>query len=274
MKRVNLVVTACFTAVLGVITIGAAAQDLNVNKRTFLTFSSAVELPGVTLQPGTYLFRLADSQTNRHIIQVLSRDEKQIYATILAVPAERLEPSDENVVTFRETTAAGPPALHYWYYPGDRTGHEFVYPKDQALRIAQRTGENVLSTESQTGSSNSRVSSVDAQGQVSQWPRENQPPAPDQRQIQASAGVSDAEPTPVQQSAQAQAARAPAPEPANADVDQPAPTATTGRAEQSRTVARNEAPSELPRTASPLPLSGLIGLLSLGGALGIGLRRR
>ena len=203
MKRVSLVATACFTAVLGLITIGAAAQDLNVNKRTYLTFSSAVELPGVTLQPGTYLFRLADSQTNRHIIQVLSRDEKQIYATILAVPAERLEPSDENVVTFRETTAAGPPALHYWYYPGDRTGHEFVYPKDQAVRIAQRTGENVLSTEGQIGSSNSQVSSVDAQGQVAQWPRENQPPAPDQGQIQASAGVSDAQPTPEQQSAQA-----------------------------------------------------------------------
>ena len=140
--------------------------------------------------------------------------------------------------------------------------------------IAQRTGENVLSTEGHIGSSNSQVSSVDAQGQVSDWPRENQPPAPDQGQIQASAGVSDAEPTPVQQSARAQAAPAPAPEPANADVDQPAPTATTGRAEQSDNVARNEAPSELPRTASPLPLSGLIGLLSLGGALGIGLRRR
>ena len=274
MKRVNLVATACFTAVLGCMTTGAAAQDLNVNKRTYLTFSSAVELPGVTLQPGTYLFRLADSQTNRHIIQVLSRDEKQIYATILAVPAERLEPSDENVVTFRETTAAGPPALHYWYHPGDRTGHEFVYPKDQALGIAQRTGENVLSTEGHIGSSNSQVSSVDAQGQVSDWPRENRPPAPDQGQIQASAGVSDAVPTPVQQSARAQAATAPAPEPANADVDQPAPTATTGRAEQSGNVARNEAPSELPRTAGPLPLSGLIGLLSLGGALGIGLRRR
>jgi hypothetical protein len=270
MKRVNLVATACFTAVLSYMTTGAAAQDLNVNKRTYLTFSSAVELPGVTLQPGTYLFRLADSQTNRHIIQVLSRDEKQIYATILAVPAERLEPSDENVVTFRETAAAGPPALHYWYYPGDRTGHEFVYPKDQAMRIAQRTGENVLSTEGKVGSSNSQVSSVDAQGQVAEWPRENQTPAPDQAQIQASAGVADAQPTPEQQSAQA----TPEPEPANVDVDQPAPTATTGRAEQSGDVARNQAPSELPRSASPLPLSGLIGLLSLGGALGIGLRRR
>ena len=270
MKRANLVATACFTAVLGFVTINAAAQDFNVNKRTFLTFSNAVELPGVTLQAGTYLFRLADSQSNRHIVQVLSQDEKQVYATILAVPAERLEVSGENVVTFRETAAAGTPALQYWYYPGDRIGHEFVYPKDQAMRIAQRTGQTVLSTEGQIGSSNSQVSSIDARGQVSEWQRESQTPAPDQAQIQASAGVSDLKPTPEQQSAQA----APEPEPTNVDIDQPAPTATTGRVEQSDDLARNEAPSELPRTASPLPLSGLIGLLSLGGALGIGLRRR
>jgi hypothetical protein len=271
MKRVNLAATACFIAVLGFVTTGAAAQDYNISKRTFFTFSNAVELPGVTLQAGTYLFRLADSQSNRHIVQVLSQDEKQVYATILAVPAERLEVTDENIVTFRESAATETPALQYWYYPGDRIGHEFVYPKDQATRIARRTGQNVLSTEGHIGSSQSQVSSIDSQGQVSEWPRENQTPAPGQAQIQASSGVSDLDPTPVQESAQA----APEPEPSNADIDQaPAPTATTGRAEPSDEIARNEAPSELPRTASPLPLSGLIGLLSLGGALGIRRQRR
>jgi len=257
MKRANLVATACFTAVVAFATINAAAQG--DSKRTFITFNNAVELPGVTLPAGTYLFRLADSPSDRHIIQVFSQDEKQVYATILAVPAERLEPTGETIVTFRETTATAVPALQYWYYPGDRIGHEFVYPKDQALRIAQRTGHSVLSTEGHIGSSNSQVSSIDAQGQVSEWPRENQKPSPDQAQIQV-------EPAQEQQSAQA----APAPD---VDIDQ-APAATTGRAEPTNERARNETPSELPRTASPLPLSGLIGLLSLGGALGIRWRRR
>jgi hypothetical protein len=259
MKRANLVATACFTAVVAFATINAAAQVYNDSKRTFITFNNAVELPGVTLPAGTYLFRLADSPSDRHIIQVFSQDEKHVYATILAVPAERLEPTGETIVTFRETTATAVPALQYWYYPGDRIGHEFVYPKDQALRIAQRTGQSVLSTEGQIGSSNSQVSSIDAQGQVSEWPREKQKPSPDQAHIQV-------EPAPEQQSAQA----APAPD---VDIDQ-APAATTGRAEPTNERARNEAPSELPRTASPLPLSGLIGLLSLGGALGIRWRRR
>jgi hypothetical protein len=250
---------------------GAAAQDFNVNKRTFLTFSNAVELPGVTLQAGTYLFRLADSQSNRHIVQVLSQDEKQMYATILAVPAERLEVTDENVVTFRETAAAATPAVQYWYYPGDRIGHEFVYPKDQAMKIAQRTGQNVLSTDGEIASSNTSVSSIDPQGQISQWPRESQAPAPaqDQAQIQGAASVSELEPAPAQQSAQAAAE----PEP-SADIERPASVGTAGRSEPSDTLARNEVPSELPRTASPLALSGLIGLLSLGGALGLRRRRQ
>ena len=276
MKRVNSMATACVTAVLCLLTIGAAAQDNNINRRTFLTFSNAVELPGVTLQAGTYLFRLADSQSNRHIVQVFSQDEKQIHATLLAVPAERLETSDENVIMFREEAAGATPAIQYWYYPGVRTGHEFVYPKEQAMRIAQRTGQNVLSTDGEISSSSSQVSSIDREGQVSQWPREGQAPIPEQVQVQGSAGVSDIA-APEQQSAQAapEAAQPIAePEPAADDIDRPAAVATSGQAEPSATIARNDAASELPRTASPLPLSGLIGLLSLGTALGLRRWRR
>lgn len=267
MKRAILA-TACVIAVLCFVTIHGAAQDNNFNKRTLITFSNAVELPGVTLQPGTYLFRLADSQSDRHIVQVWSQDGKQVYATIMAVAAQRLEPSDETVVTFRETAATRTPALQYWYYPGDRIGHEFGYPKSQALRTAQRTGQRVLSTEGQIGSSNSVVSSIDAQGQDSQRPRENETPAPDRAQIQASSGVSDLKPTPTQEAAQA----APEPQPSDIAIEQPAPAATTGQAEPSGTLARNEA-RELPRTASPLPLSGFIGVLSLTGAASLRLRR-
>ena len=169
MQRAKLIVTACVTAMLAVLTPNvAAAQDFNTNERTFLTFSSTVELPGVTLQPGTYLFRLADSQSNRHIVQIFDEDEKQIYATILAVPAERLEATGENVVTFRESAEGATPAVQYWYYPGDRIGHEFVYPREQATQIAKRTGQNVLSTEGDVASAGSTVSSTSPDGQVTE----------------------------------------------------------------------------------------------------------
>ncbi len=261
MKRVKLIATACVMAMLAVLTLNVAAQ--NTNERTFLTFSSAVELPGVTLQPGTYLFKLADSPSNRHIVQVFSQDEKQVHATILAVPAERLDVTGETVVTFRETGEGAMPAVQYWYYPGDKIGHEFVYPKDQAMKIAKRTGQNVLSMDGEVASSGTTVSSTGPDGQVSEWKREEAPKA------EASATPKPSEET-----------VAPREETRNPETEsppaEPSASATAGQTSASERSAIGTAgrASELPRTASPLPLSALIGLLSLGGAVALRRGRR
>lgn len=264
MKRVKLIATACVMAMLGVLTLNVMAQDFNANERTFLTFSSAVELPGATLQPGTYLFKLADSPSNRHIVQVFSQDEKQVHATILAVPAERLEVSGETVVTFRETGEGATPAVQYWYYPGDRIGHEFVYPKDQAMRIAKRTGQNVLSMEGDVASSGTTVSSTGPDGQVTEWKREDAPRAAEDR----SSAVS-ATPKPDEETV------APSKETRNPETESPPAEPSASASMRARsTVGTSGQASELPRTASPLPLSALIGLLSLGGAMALRRARR
>src|SRR4030095_7238071 len=78
------------------------------------------------------------------------------------------------VVMFKETAAGQTPAVHYWYYPGESIGKEFVYPKSQALKIAARTNERVLSTDGEVGSEAS-VSSVDASGKVTEWTPEKAP---------------------------------------------------------------------------------------------------
>jgi hypothetical protein len=254
MKRVKLIATACVLAMLGVLTLNVAAQDFNTNERTYLTFSSAVELPGVTLQPGTYLFKLADSPSNRHIVQVFSQDEKQVHATILAVPAERLEVTGETVVTFRETGEGAMPAVQYWYYPGDRIGHEFVYPKDQAMKIAKRTGQNVLSMEGEVASSGTTVTSMGPDGQVTEWKREEAPARTAEETVAPSAETRtpETESRPAEPSASGTA------------------SATTSRS----TVGTAGQARELPTTASPLPLSALIGLLSLGGAVALRRSRR
>jgi hypothetical protein len=36
---------------------------------------------------------------------------------------------DKPIVRFDERTAGSPEAIHSWFYPGDNTGWEFVYPK-------------------------------------------------------------------------------------------------------------------------------------------------
>ena len=77
MKRVTFIAIALLVAVLAVLSSRVAAQETNVQEVTYLTFSNTVEMPGVTLPAGTYMFRLADTPS-RNVVQVLDRDGKDI----------------------------------------------------------------------------------------------------------------------------------------------------------------------------------------------------
>jgi len=129
-----------------------ATGQTPTDRNTKVTFSGPVSIPGKTLPAGTYTFKVADSPTNRHIVQVFDKDDMQLIATLMAVPAEKMEAEGDPVITFKETPADRPPALHYWYYAGEKTGNEFVYPKSQAMAIAQASGEGVMAVD--TDSSN------------------------------------------------------------------------------------------------------------------------
>jgi hypothetical protein len=117
------------------------------NKKTSVTFSGPVEIPGVgaqVLPAGTYVFRLLDSQSDRHIVQIFNKDESHLYATILAIPNYRLRATDKTVMTFAERAAGEPQAIRAWFYPGDNSGQEFVYPKKRAVELAKITNQPVL----------------------------------------------------------------------------------------------------------------------------------
>ena len=151
MKRFKAATTVCFVALMGaVLAPGAKADDWN--RKTVMTFSGPVEIPGVhlvgwgVLPAGTYVFKILNSQSDRHIVQIFSQDEKTIYATILAIPNYRLKATDKTVVTFRERPAGEPEALRAWFYPGRNWGEEFVYPKAQAIALAKQTNVPVLFT--------------------------------------------------------------------------------------------------------------------------------
>src|SRR5580692_4735736 len=127
-----------------------SAKADEMNKKTIVTFSEPVEIPGVHLQgygvlpAGTYVFKILDSKSDRHIVQIFSADEKTVYATILAIPNYRLKATDKTVITFRERPAGEPEALRAWFYPGRNWGEEFVYPKAKAIELAKSTNSPVL----------------------------------------------------------------------------------------------------------------------------------
>jgi hypothetical protein len=119
------------------------AQADRWNKRTILTFSQPIEVPGKVLPAGTYTFRLLDSTSYRHIVQIWNEDGTQLITTIIAIPNYRLEPTAETVIKFHERPGDSPEALRAWFYPGDESGQEFVYPKTRAIQLAQASNEIV-----------------------------------------------------------------------------------------------------------------------------------
>jgi hypothetical protein len=151
MKLSKAMTVVCGMALLGAALTPVAKAD-DYNRKTVITFSGPVEIPGVHLKgwgvlpAGTYVFKIVDSQSDRHIVQIFSADEKTVYATILAIPNYRLKVTDKTVMTFRERPAGEPEALRAWFYPGRNWGEEFVYPKSVAIEIAKSTNTTVLST--------------------------------------------------------------------------------------------------------------------------------
>ncbi|MBK9166851.1 MAG: hypothetical protein IPM24_05230 [Bryobacterales bacterium] len=248
MKLLKTVVTVCSIALIGAIVTPDAKADA-WNRKTVVTFSGPVEIPGVHLRgwgvlpAGTYVFKILDSQSDRHIVQILNQDETTVYATILAIPNYRLKVTDKTVITFSERPAGQPEALRAWFYPGRNWGEEFVYPKAKAVELAKITNVPVLFT-----------------------------PATLPLEVVEPIESPDAPVVTELKRAPVMAVRPTGEEVQVAQVVTPPPPAEM-RVETAQ-VAR-EPERMLPETASTLPLMGLFGLIALGAAFALrGIARR
>jgi hypothetical protein len=230
MKIFQAVSALCLVAVVGA-TLATSAKADEWNKKTTITFSGPVEIPGVhlvgwgILPAGTYVFKILDSQSDRHIVQIFNKDETVVYATILAIPNYRLKATSKTVITFRERPAGEPEALRAWFYPGDNYGQEFVYGKAKAMELAKTSSTPVLFSQVETVEVAEPIASAAAPVVVEM----------------KAAPVMAFQPT--------------GEEVAAADVVSAPPVAEA---------------AALPATASPIPLIGLIGLLALGGVFATG----
>src|SRR5438270_1160959 len=110
------------------------------NKKIEFQFSGAVQIPGKVLPAGKYVFQLLDSQSDRNIVEVFSEDsdgKDSLVATLMAIPDYVADTPDKPIVHFDERPAGTPEAIHSYFYPGENTGWEFIYPKEEAsLRTA------------------------------------------------------------------------------------------------------------------------------------------
>ena len=118
-----------FGTIIAVSNVAPAAKADEWNKETVITFNAPVQVPGKDLPAGTYVFKLADSESNRDMVEVFTEDKQHLLATFIAVPQTRLAAANTTIVTFAERPIGTPEAVRSWFYPGDTDGLEFVYPR-------------------------------------------------------------------------------------------------------------------------------------------------
>ena len=163
----------------------AAAQELRSDRATYFTFSAPVALPTITLPAGRYLFRLADSAATRSVVQVYSEDGSKLHAMLLTMPASRNEVSDEPEVRFLEGAENAPPAIGTWWYPGMKNGWEFIYPREQAMKIAQSSKQPVLTTAQDVSNEEMKNADLVRVTPAGQTPVSGDPAASDTRRHRA-----------------------------------------------------------------------------------------
>lgn len=205
------------------------------DKRTVFTFNQPVEVPravgdstATVLGPGTYVMKLMDSASTRNIVQVWNRDESHMYVNAITLPIYRTEPTDKTVLTFEERPSGAPQALHNWYYPGDYFGHQFVYGKTRQVASLEPANFAPRSPEPSIAPATSIPSTEPAETRSA--PADQSEMGPDLKPGEEPVQVAQATPQ----------------EMAQANPPASAPSSTE--------------PKELPKTASDLPLIGLLGL--------------
>jgi hypothetical protein len=211
------------------------------DKKTTVSFSAPVEVPGAILQPGKYVMKLVDSQSDRHVVQFTNERQNHVYATTIAVPAYRTQVTDRTVITFYEAAAGQPEPIRNWYYPGDNFGQEFVYSKEHLRDIAAVHPATPPALDTR-----SRVQSPVAAAEPVPEGESAPVAAPIETQAQASSLTNDESNAPVEIAQ----ATPPKPEEPAAAPAQPAP-----------------APTELPKTSGNFAGIAMLGLVSIGSAI-------
>ena len=115
-------------SILALSVVGVFAPNLQADewdKKTNITINQPIEVEGTVLPAGSYVLKLANLTSERHLVLILNAEENHVIATVFAIPAERLVPPDKSEFRFYEPENGEPPALHTWFYPGDSTGFEF-----------------------------------------------------------------------------------------------------------------------------------------------------
>ena len=123
-------VLAMCSVALAMLGDAAVANRANPDRLTYLTFSRAVALPGVTLDAGTYAFDITNPESSADVVRVRNAQRNKLYFVGLTRTVRR--PAALNLdrsVQFGEASKGIPAPILAWYPRGEERGYQFLYPQ-------------------------------------------------------------------------------------------------------------------------------------------------
>jgi hypothetical protein len=256
-------------AALAILGFPPASVADDYDKKTIITISEPLEVPGIVLQPGKYVFKLLNSSSNRHIVEVMNERMDHLYALTFTAAANKVEQRGKTVLTYYESKGDQPQALKRWFWPGDLDGQEFLYPRKQAERISAASGVKVPEGPLPTSKEGDTKLIADNADKDDSTAAVVDSKSSDSSATAAAAVVAEPVPARVEEPRTVALNAQPAPEPAPVPQVTPAPVQpaepVTQPVTQPATTAVVSTPDTdtLPQTASQLPLIAALAAVSL-----------
>ncbi len=124
----RIVHTLCGVVLLGVLATASTGAMLNARRTTHFTFRTAVALPGVTLQPGAYVFEVLNPDTSADMVRVMNRDRTKTYTLQFTRFVHRPAWGEmKSTIALGEAPAGTPQPIKTWFPENETTGREFLY---------------------------------------------------------------------------------------------------------------------------------------------------
>jgi hypothetical protein len=139
----GLIIALCLFYVL-------AAHADESDHATTVTFSQPVQIPGQLLPAGSYVFKLANSDSDQSGVRIFTSDQTHLYATVETIPTDREEPTGHTAITLAVQGAGKPDVLLKWFYPGSLTGNEFLYSDHREKELAHAEQRTIVANQQPT----------------------------------------------------------------------------------------------------------------------------
>ncbi len=114
-------------------------------KKATVAVQAPMEVPGMVLNPGSYVFKQSGSQSGWTIVQIFDATESNLITTVLAYANPKISNNGQTVMMY---TAPGSNAqtLEAVTFPGDAAPDQFAYPAAEADRIGAANRTRIPST--------------------------------------------------------------------------------------------------------------------------------